>query len=101
MEVSGRLEMDDEVLHVIVNRMEDATWRLAQLSEDLIAPQLSRADEVNRPLRTTSAAKREVELIPEAANADCAPRQRKRTLAAPHPTHPRNVRMLPKSRDFH
>ncbi|MXP08830.1 error-prone DNA polymerase [Pseudoblastomonas halimionae] len=101
MEVSGRVEMDDEVLHVIVNRMEDATWRLAALSEDLLEPQISRADEVNRPRRTMSAAKAKVDIVPDAANADCAPRQVKRSLAAPRQTHPRNVRILPKSRDFH
>ena len=101
MEVTGRLEMDDEVLHVIVNRMEDATWRLAMLSDDLLDPQISRADEVNRPLRTMSEVKRPVDIVPEAANADCAPRQYKRTLAAPQPSHPRNVRILPRSRDFH
>ncbi|WP_370182575.1 error-prone DNA polymerase [Alteriqipengyuania sp.] len=101
MEVTGRLEMDDEVLHVIVTRMEDATWRLSELSDDLLSPQISRADEVNRPLRTMSAAKREVAIVPKAANADCAPRQVRRTLRAPQPSHPRNARILPKSRDFH
>lgn len=71
MEATGRLEMDDEVLHVIVDSMEDATWRLSALSDDMLTPQISRADEVSRPLRS------------------------------PQPSHPRNVRILPKSRDFH
>ncbi|WP_260483428.1 error-prone DNA polymerase [Sphingomicrobium flavum] len=111
MEVSGRIEMDDEVLHLIVGRMEDATWRLGELSHDLLNTQISRADEVNRPLRTMSEAKHKVEIIPEAGNADCAPRAARRTLKPADPrsplhqpmrqTHPRNARILPKSRDFH
>ncbi|MBW4332372.1 error-prone DNA polymerase [Stakelama sp. CBK3Z-3] len=101
MEVAGRLEMDDEVLHVIVNRMEDATWRLAVLNEDLLDAPVARADHVNRPLQGSAGPQSTVEILREAANADCAPRQFKRSLAAPQPTHPRNVRTLPKSRDFH
>ena len=106
MEVAGRLEMDDEVLHVIVTAMEDATWRLSELSDDLLAPEISRADEVNRPLRTMSEAKHKVSIVSDVANGDCAPRQAKRTLARatlppPKPGHPHNVRILPKSRDFH
>ena len=45
-------------------------------------------------------------IVPEAGNADCTPRQARRTLAPaafkpPQPSHPRDVRILPKSRDFH
>ncbi|MBX7459707.1 error-prone DNA polymerase [Qipengyuania huizhouensis] len=101
MEVAGRLEMDDEVLHVIVSKMEDATWRLAELSDDLLSPTISRADEVSRPARTMSEVKRRVAILPDAVNADCAPRQQQRTLAAQKATHPRDLRLLPKSRDFH
>ncbi|MBB3763526.1 error-prone DNA polymerase [Sphingomicrobium lutaoense] len=102
MEVTGRIEMDDEVLHVIVTRLEDATHRLSELSEDLLDPRMSRADHVTRPLRTMSEVKHKVPVIPDAANADCPPRQPKRTLARPAATgHPRNARILPRSRDFH
>ncbi len=101
MEVTGRVEMDDEVLHVIVSHIDDATWRLTELSDDLIAPQMSRADEVNRPLRTMSAAKRKVEISLGPGNADSASHRARGALRAPRPSHPRNVRILPNSRDFH
>ena len=116
MEVRGRIEMDDEVLHVIASELVDATHRLTELSHDLLTPSMSRADEVNRPLRTMSEVKHKVlvDVVPEASNADCAPRQVKRTIhlpatrhdprnpmPAPRHTHPRNARILPKSRDFH
>ena len=101
MEVTGRVEMDDEVLHVIVSKMEDATWRLSELSDDLLETPVARADHVNTPLQGSAGPQSTVHIVPEAANADCAPRQHKRSLAAPQPTHPRNVRILPKSRDFH
>jgi error-prone DNA polymerase len=72
MEVRGRVEYDDEVIHVIAAHMTDATHRLHALSEDLLEAPLARADEVNRPVppRTTG-------------------------------RHPRDVRVIPKSRDFH
>jgi len=61
------------VVHLMATRAHDRTGELGRLSEDhRPAIQLSRADEFAHP---------------------------------PHPrgpsSHPRNVRMLPKSRDFH
>jgi error-prone DNA polymerase len=75
MEVRGRVEYDDEVIHVIAAHLTDASAALAALSDDPLNPAMARADEVNRP-------------IPE---------------RTPPPTrgHPRNVRVIPKSRDFH
>jgi error-prone DNA polymerase len=116
MEVRGRIEMDEEVIHVIAAELVDATHRLADLSHDLLTPAISRADEVNRPVRTMSAAKHKilVDVVPEASNADCSAREVKRTiplpatrrdahnpLPAPHHGHPRDARILPRSRDFH
>ena len=72
MEVRGRVEYDDEVIHVIAAHMTDATHRLHALSDDLLDAPLARADEVNRPM-------------PERGTA----------------AHPRDVRIIPKSRDFH
>ena len=60
IEVKGRVEYDDEVIHVIAQQLTDATPALHALSGDLAAP----AD-------------------PGRAG------------------HPRNVRVIPKSRDFH
>ena len=68
MEVRGRVEQDDEVIHVIAAHMVDATGELHRLSDDLLEHDISRADHVNRPVQGS---------------------------------HPRNVRVIPKSRDFH
>ena len=68
MEVRGRLEYDDNVVHIIAAHMADVTDELYRLSDDLLDPDISRADHVNRPVQGS---------------------------------HPRNVRVIPKSRDFH
>ena len=70
LEVRGRVEYDDEVIHVIAANLTDATPALHQLSEDLLEPGIARADEVKRPVQGSR-------------------------------RHPRNVRVIPKSRDFH
>jgi len=58
MEVRGRVEYDDEVIHVIAAHLTDASDDLARLSDQAPMP-------------------------------------------PPGRTHPRNVRIIPKSRDFH
>ena len=73
MEVRGRVEYEDEVIHVIAQHLTDATPALHALSDDLLPAALARADEVNRPLEGR----------------------------APAGGHPRNVRIVPPSRDFH
>lgn len=88
MEVRGRVEYDDEVIHVIAANMTDATQRLHALSDDLLNAPLAHADEVNRlmPERGHPLAR---DLIDELA-------------PVPNVTgHPRDHRILPKSRDFH
>ncbi|MGB7656359.1 MAG: OB-fold nucleic acid binding domain-containing protein, partial [Novosphingobium sp.] len=69
MEVKGRVEYDDEVIHVIAQHLTDATASLHALSDDLLASPLARADHIKAPL--------------------------------PSRGHPRDVRVIPKSRDFH
>jgi len=87
MEVRGRVEYDDEVIHVIAHHMTDATARLHALSDDLLDAPLARADEVNKPMPERGPRPRD--MIDE-----LAPR--------PNVTgHPRDHRILPKSRDFH
>lgn len=88
IEVRGRVEYDDEVIHVIAAHMADATHRLHALSDDLLEAPLARADHVNTPL----AGRRPPD--PRDIIDELAPR--------PNVTgHPRNHRILPKSRDFH
>jgi error-prone DNA polymerase len=48
IEVKGRVEYDDEVIHVIAQHLTDATPSLRALSDDLLAPATDRADRVAR-----------------------------------------------------
>ena len=76
IEVKGRVEYDDEVIHVIATHLTDATPALHALSDDLLPPTLDRADEVRRPIEG-------------------------RVPAYHRAGHPRAARVIPKSRDFH
>ena len=71
MEVRGRVEYDDEVVHVIATHLTDATTALHALSDDLLPHHPDRADHVTRPLQGSRHG------------------------------HPRDVQIIPKSRDFH
>ena len=71
MEVRGRVEYDDAVIHVIAAHLTDATDALHALSDDLLPHRVDRADHVLRPLQGRRHG------------------------------HPRDVRVIPKSRDFH
>ncbi|MGB3796632.1 MAG: OB-fold nucleic acid binding domain-containing protein, partial [Alteraurantiacibacter sp.] len=114
MEVRGRVEYDDEVIHVIAHHMTDATQQLHLLSDDLLNAPVARADHVNNPLSgrlnprddllsgaddpadPANAAIRPRDLIDQLPNADTP------STPGPHSRgHPRNARIIPKSRDFH
>ncbi|MFM5922810.1 MAG: OB-fold nucleic acid binding domain-containing protein, partial [Novosphingobium sp.] len=71
IEVRGRVEYDDEVIHVIATHLTDATDALHALSDDLLPHHVDRADHVLRPAQGSRGG------------------------------HPRDVRIIPKSRDFH
>jgi len=105
MEVRGRVEYDDEVIHVIAAHLTDASHELSRLSPDLLPLSLARADHVSSPLpsRADLAAREEGdarsgEIVPvepwqppPPGNRDCGFRQ----------GHPRDLRVIPRSRDFH
>ncbi|RPF70413.1 error-prone DNA polymerase [Aurantiacibacter spongiae] len=107
MEVRGRVEYDDEVIHVIAHHMTDATHELHRLSDDLLNAPVARADHVNSPLPSKLNPRddlrtgandpyRKAETVepwepPPAGNRECGW----------HQGHPRDVRVIPKSRDFH
>jgi error-prone DNA polymerase len=105
MEVRGRVEYDDEVVHVIAAHMTDATHELHRLSEDLLPAAVARADHVNSPLpsRWGPSQMREGKddpfrpieydqwTPPGPGNRECGFVK----------GHPRDVRVIPKSRDFH
>ncbi|MHA7818187.1 MAG: error-prone DNA polymerase [Erythrobacter sp.] len=124
MEVRGRVEYDDEVIHVIAHHMTDATDALYSLSDDMLNAPVARADHVISPLPSQVGGKRVInprdnlgndseairprDLIDELPDASGAARRgrgstRGRDLVRPANTavHPRNVRILPNSRDFH
>ncbi|MBB3033023.1 error-prone DNA polymerase [Alteriqipengyuania lutimaris] len=103
MEVRGRVEYDDEVIHVIAHHMTDATHQLALLSEDTLNYQLARADHVNSPLPSGKINPRD-DLRDGADDPAHEGAIRPRDLIDELPNtggHPRNVRIIPKSRDFH
>jgi len=75
LEVRGRVEAEGEVIHVIAAHLVDATESLNALSGEILVPQMDRADHVNRPLPASR--------------------------GSPLHRHPRNVRIIPPSRDFH
>ena len=81
MEVAGEVQRSKEgVIHLMANRIVDRTAMLDTLGSDRhFEPELCRADEVAHPQQ------------PRGAKAEWAQRH----------GHPRNVRILPKSRDFH
>ncbi|KRA83241.1 error-prone DNA polymerase [Altererythrobacter sp. Root672] len=65
IEVRGRVEYDEDVIHVIAAHLTDATEQLHRLSDDMLKPALAYGDHGGNH------------------------------------RHPRNVRVIPKSRDFH
>ncbi len=71
MAVSGHVQMDEAVIHVVARTITDESYALTHLSEDLFRSDMARADHVNNP------------------------------LPAHGLRHPRDVRVIPKSRDFH
>ncbi|MEM8849139.1 MAG: error-prone DNA polymerase [Pseudomonadota bacterium] len=71
MAVHGRIQFDGAVIHVVAREIVDRTDALVRLSEDELGPILARGDEVSKQIREHTR------------------------------THPRNVRVIPKSRDFH
>ena len=71
MEVHGRMQKDDDVIHVVAGHLIDATPKLLALSDDLLETSVARADHVVSPL-------------PSSLNH-----------------HPRNAKIIPSSRDFH
>jgi error-prone DNA polymerase len=104
MEVRGRVEYDDDVIHVIAAHMHDATGQLHRLSEDLLPTTIARADHCNNPLPTRWGPKddlREGKDDPFAPVEPWEPPGPGNLERGFNQGHPRNVRIIPKSRDFH
>jgi error-prone DNA polymerase len=77
MLIRGRVQKEEKsgIIHVVAGKIEDRTHWLAELTEDGLTMRgsLARADEVKRPAQDQHSTTR----------------------------HPRNIRVMPKSRDFH
>jgi len=93
MLASGEVQRSVEgVTHLMTTRVEDYTFMLDEITtRDRPDMPMARADEVNRPVYR---------------NEDRQAARSAREAAQPQPAyprhgHPRNVRILPKSRDFH
>lgn len=71
IDVRGTVQRSDGVIHVVATHLVDRSDALEGLAQDPMDVPLARADEVRRP-------------VPEGSRG-----------------HPRNVRVIPKSRDFH
>ncbi|MGI9419915.1 MAG: OB-fold nucleic acid binding domain-containing protein, partial [Geminicoccaceae bacterium] len=83
--VQGRLQKHGSIIHVVVERLIDWTHHLARLADG------------NVPLADDIAPKSAPALADEAARPITDPHRWRQT---PH-RHPRNVRIVPRSRDFH
>jgi error-prone DNA polymerase len=80
--IHGRIQRKDDIIHIVASRLEDRSEWLDLLSEsgrEAMPVPIARADEVRRP-------------GPDTAH----PKEHPRSTG-----HPRNARILPKSRDFH
>ena len=73
--VHGYVQREVEIVHVVAERLEDRTDALWRLAPGGVTPEMSRGDEVTHPVLVSR--------------------------GAPAPAHPRDVRIIPKSRDFH
>ncbi|MBB4856764.1 error-prone DNA polymerase [Novosphingobium chloroacetimidivorans] len=106
MEVRGRVEYDDEVIHVIAAHMTDATHELHRLSEDLLPATIARADHCNNPLPSKWGPREDLRtgkddpFKPIEYDQWTPPGPGSRECGF-HQGHPRDVRVIPKSRDFH
>jgi len=72
IDVRGTVQRDADVIHVVAHHLNDRSDALERLSHDRMEAPLARADEVKKT-------------IPH----------------DPRGGHPRDVRVIPKSRDFH
>jgi error-prone DNA polymerase len=105
--VEGIVQRAGDVIHVVARRVIDRTHDLALLAEngvtDFAAP-LARADEVARPVDEDGRVKRMRAKAGALSNNQPLPVLNNgagKTALPSRGSHPRNVRVIPKSRDFH
>jgi error-prone DNA polymerase len=88
IEVRGRVEADEGVIHVIAAHLADATGELHRLSEDLLRPAIAHGDHSGNNLPASPSSTWQ------------PPGPEERDCGFTH-GHPRDARIIPKSRDFH
>ena len=94
--IEGRIQRHEDIIHLVAERLEDRTpWLLAlsEEAESFKAP-IAHADEVKRSDPGSALSSRDL------ASTTARNLTRTRDTAAPR-RHPRQMRILPKSRDFH
>jgi error-prone DNA polymerase len=110
--IHGRIQRHEDIIHVVAERLEDKNDWLDHLSEDdELEAMLANADEVRRPDQGSwRSSQPKPGLMPPLAAADHVKRpetsepRRKGEDRHPHwhpRCHPRDARIIPKSRDFH
>ena len=94
--VSGRLQSDSGVIHVVAERIEDLTAWLADLSAEPLAPSLANADEVRRPVveQRLGAARKGRALVQAARGQETSPSAGQRLAGIAGAA-------MPKGRNFH
>ena len=91
--IEGRIQRHEDIVHIVSGRLVDRSdWllRLSDWAADMKVP-LANADEVLRPDPGSARGRAE----------ENDPRHHPRFAREPRPHHPRNARIIPKSRDFH
>ncbi len=93
--IRGRIQRHQDIIHLISEHLEDrSAWLLRLVVDSPLMPiPIANADEVLRP---NPGSARSSSLLAASDSPTGS-----RPEAAPPRTHPRNVRILPKSRDFH
>jgi error-prone DNA polymerase len=101
--VEGIVQRAGDVIHVVARAVIDRTSDLSLLAENGVADfavPLARADEVARPVDEDGRVKRMRARAGALSNNQPLPVPN--SMAQPQRgSHPRNVRVIPKSRDFH
>ena len=105
MVLHGVVQRSEEgVVHLMTTRVDDRSAELGRLSDDVaIEPELARGDVVKSPACVMrQGMRKEVEVAVRTPVVPLAPtRSRDTRHDAPRPHHPRDARILPRSRDFH
>ena len=87
--VRGIVQRTEDIIHVVAHELVDLSRDLTLLSDDRMPETLSRADEARHQQREDPrGSPRRSDVTPAEAQAARA-------------RHPRDVRIIPKSRDFH